>query len=92
MEKPQTWTTNLCVSTSNWRVTDVLLRYLLLNFTVSKIKANTMIVSIIKPNESRYIISNKAISIICTTSISRSKYYGLKDGKPHLFILISYWI
>lgn len=68
MEKPQTWTTTEMKSTSKWRITDVLLCYLLLNFIASKIKVNTMIVSTIKAKESRYIISNNAISTICTTS------------------------
>ena len=43
--------------------------FYLLKIITSIIKANTTIVSVTKPNKSRYIISNKTASIICTTSI-----------------------
>lgn len=43
--------------------------FYLLKIIMIIIKANTQIVSITKPNRSKYIISNKALSIICTTSI-----------------------
>ena len=65
--------------------------FYLLKIITSIIKANTTIVSATRPNKSRYIISNKAASIICTTPYSRNKYCGSKkSGKPHLLILISY--
>ena len=62
----------------------------LLNFKTSKIKANTTIVSAIKPIKSNCIIVNKIASIICTTSVLVTLSYGLKVANTHLFILISY--
>ena len=49
--------------TSKRAVTDVCCFYLL-KIIMTIIKANTQIVSAIKPNRSRYIISNNALSII----------------------------
>ena len=64
--------------------------FYLLNFKTSKIKANTTIVSAIKPNKSSFIIAIRAASIICTTSILVTYSYGLKVANTHLLILISY--
>ena len=91
MEKPQTWFANcLSKNTLNWQVTDVFLFFVyLLNFNIIKIKANTIIVSAIKPNSSKFIIYVKTNSIICITSYLVTYHYG-KRGKPHLLILISY--
>ena len=48
----------------NGQITDVFFIVYLLKIITSIIKANTIIVSTIKPNKNKYIISNKAISII----------------------------
>ena len=61
----------------------------LLKIITNIIKANTIIVSITKPNKSKYIISNKTASIIVPPPHSQHKLW-IKSGKPHLFILISY--
>ena len=42
--------------------------FYLLKIITNIIKANTQIVSVIKPNKSKYINSNKILSIICITS------------------------
>ena len=61
----------------------------LLKIITSITKANTIIVSTIKPNKSRYIISNKTASIIAPPPSSQHML-RIKSGKPHLLILISY--
>ena len=58
--------------------TDVFLLIYLLKIITSIIKANTTIVSVIKLNNNKYIIFNKNVSIICTTSILTTLSYGLK--------------
>ena len=63
--------------TSKRAVTDVCCFYLL-KIIMTIIKANTQIVSVIKPNKSKYIISNNALSIICTTSNLATKVTELK--------------
>ena len=50
----------------------------LLKIITNIIKANTIIVSTTKPNKSKYIISNNALSIICTTSNLATKVTELK--------------
>ena len=94
--KDRKWeTTNVVLPNSLWKLTNELVKvqmwvffFYLLKIITSIIKANTQIVSAIKPNNNKWIIFNKAVSIICTTS-SLSKNRGLK-AKPHLIILISY--
>ena len=61
----------------------------LLKIITSIIKANTIIVSTIRPNKSKYIISNKTASIIAPPLHSQHKLW-IKSGKPHLLILTSY--
>ena len=61
----------------------------LLKIITSIIKANTIIVSTIKPNKSMYIISNKIASIIAPPPHSQHTLW-IKSGKPHLLIFISY--
>ena len=52
--------------------------FYLLKIIMTIIKANTQIISVIKPNKSKYIISNNALSIICTTSNLATKVTELK--------------
>ena len=60
-------------NTSNLQVTDVFfIVYLLKNIT-NIIKANTIIVSTINANKSKYIISNKTASIIAPPPFSQHK-------------------
>lgn len=61
----------------------------LLKIITNIIKANTIIVSTTKPNKSKYIISNKTVSIIALLPHSQHKLRN-KSGKPHLLIIISY--
>ena len=79
MEKPQS---GLPVSLLNKPFTGqsrmVYFFVYLLKIITSIIKANTTIVSAIKPNISKFIIVNKKLSIICTTSILVTYSYGLK--------------
>ena len=63
--------------TSKRAVTDVCCFYLL-KIIMTIIKANTQIVSATRPNKSKYIISNNALSIICTTSNLVTKVTELK--------------
>ena len=70
--------------TSKRAVTDVCCFYLL-KIIMTIIKANTQIVSAIKPNRSRYIISNNALSIICTTSNLATKVTELKVATTSVY-------
>lgn len=74
--------------TSKRAVTDVCCFYLL-KIIMTIIKANTQIVSVTKPNKSKYIISNNALSIICTTSNLVIKVTELKVATTSA-IFISY--
>ena len=74
--------------TSKRAVTDVCCFYLL-KIIMTIIKANTQIVSITKPNKSKYIISNNALSIICITSNLVTKVTELKVATTSA-IFISY--
>jgi len=59
------WLPIICIkNTSNRQVTDVFFIIYLLKIITSIIKANTIIVSTTNANKSKYIISNKATSII----------------------------
>ena len=62
----------------------------LLKIITNIIKANTIIVSTIKANKSKYIISNKNASIIAPPPFLKAKPLLCIGGKPHLLILISY--
>ena len=64
----------ICIkNTSDWQVTDVFfIVYLLKNIT-NIIKANTITVSTINANKSKYIISNKIASIIAPPPFSQHK-------------------
>ena len=66
MEKPQTWFASSYVKThlNRSKFTDVFFIIYLLKIITNIIKANTIIVSITKPNSSKYIISDKNASII----------------------------
>ena len=76
-------------NTSDRQSTDVFfIVYLLKNIT-NIIKANTIIVSTIKANKSKYIISNKTASIIAPPPFSRQSR-GLKVATTSAIILISY--
>lgn len=63
--------------------------FYLLKIIMTIIKANTQIVSVTKPNKSKYIISNNALSIICTTSNLVTKVTELKVATTSA-IFISY--
>ena len=91
MEKPQTWLTNLIVknTSKSGKLQMCFCIVYLLKIIANIIKANTIIVSTTNPNKSKYIISNKIASIICTTSILAIEIAD-KSGKPHLLFLISY--
>ena len=73
--------------TSKRAVTDVCCFYLL-KIIMTIIKANTQIVSVTKPNKSKYIISNKTASIIAPPPFSRQSR-GLKVATTSA-IFISY--
>ena len=65
---------------------DGLFYYLLIIITKAIIKANAMIVMVIKPRINNFIISNNFASLISTTSIlTNIRVYV--DGQPHLLIL-----
>lgn len=90
MENPQTWFASKYVkNTSTVKLQMCFFIVYLLKIITSIIKANTIIVSTTKPNKSKYIISNKAASIIAPPPHSQHKL-RIKSGKPHLLILISY--
>ena len=61
--------------------------YLLKNI-INIIKANTIIVSTINANKSRYIITNKTASIIASPPYSQLNLW-MKRGKPHLLFSFS---
>ena len=58
-------------NTSNLQVTDVFFIVYLLKIITNIIKANTIIVSTINANKSKYIISNKTASIIAPPQFSQ---------------------
>ena len=58
----------------NGQITDVFFIFYLLKIITSIIKANTIIVSAIKPNKRKYIIDNKLASTIVPPPLS-SIYY-----------------
>jgi len=69
-ERPQKWFAYVKVKTHlQWvKLQMCFFVFYLLKIITAIIKANTQIVSAIKPNKSKYINSNKILSIICITS------------------------
>ena len=77
MENPQTWFAVMYKKHIELaRLQMCFFYFYLLNFKTSKIKANTTIVSAIKPIKSNCIIVNKIASIICTTSVLVTYSHG----------------
>ena len=91
MENPQTWFASYICKKTHLTVQVQMCFFIvyLLKIITSIIKANTIIVSTIITNKSKYIISNKTASIIVPPPYSQHKLW-IKSGKPHLFISISY--
>lgn len=86
-KKPQMWLTEFRLKTIHRLVkADGLFFYLLIITTNAIIKANAMIIMIIKPRINNFIISNNFASLISTTSIlTNNRIYV--DGQSHLLIL-----
>lgn len=72
------------------QITDVFFIVYFLKIITNIIKANTIIVSTINTNKSKYIISNKTPSIIAPPPHSQHKSCGLKVTTPSAIILIFY--